>query len=326
MKLSKDQLFSILKNPVMWKSNDILASCPKCQKKEFYISLNDNHPFNCVRKKRCGFQGNIYTLLDELGIRSDYNFKESISTSSELINILDDKRDQELCLDLIEIKMPFGFKRIFYDNYLNQRGFLQIDYNEYHCGITNLDRKLINYIIFGIYQDFKLVAYIGRYKGSKEECDNKKLPRYKNSESDFSKILGGYDDLEKDVTEEVILVEGFFDYKNITSLLNLKENKFVKCCYTFKCHISPEQLYRLQLKGIKKILMLYDPDVIREIKETAINLSKYFEVKVGLIEFKNEDGNLKDPGDLNEEELIHVLENTYSSFEFNLKKVQIFNL
>jgi hypothetical protein len=326
MKLSKDKLFSILKNPVLWKKNDVLANCPWCDHREFYISLNDNHPFNCVRKKKCGETGSLNKLLDKLGIRDEYNIKETISWSPTLNNELKNNERIEVDINLNEISLPIGFRRIYTDSYLNKRGFKESDYNDYFIGITNLDKKLINYIIFVVYNDFKQVATIGRFKGTKEECDILKKPRYKNSESDFAKILGGYDDLELGVTETVILCEGLFDSKNVSDLLDLKNNKSTKCCYSFKCHISDEQLYKLQLKGIKNVLLLYDSDVLQKVKETAVNLSKHFNVSVGLIECKNEQGQIKDPGELNKEELQAILNNTYSPLDFYTKKVQILEL
>jgi hypothetical protein len=326
MRLTKEKLFAILQSPVMWKSNDILANCPKCNAREFYISLNDNHPFNCVRKKRCGFQGNIYTLLNHLGISNNQDFKEPVLLFKEINTYLLIENDSQTNIDLDEVKLPIGFKRVFNDEYLQTRGFLKDDYNDYYCGITKLDRKLINYIIFVIYQDFKPVATIGRYKGSKKDVDEKKLPRYKNSDSNFSKILGGYDTIVKGVTETVILCEGLFDSKNITDLLDLKNNQSIKCCYTFKGNVSSEQLYRLQLKEVKKILLLYDSDIIEKTKTNAINLSKYFEVLVGFIDFKNASGEFKDPAELNKSEIVHVLKNMYSPLDFNLKKVQILDL
>ena len=321
MKLTKDKLFSILQNPSMWKNHDVLANCPWCGHREFYISLSDNHPFNCVRKKKCGETGSIYKLLNHLGIRDEYNIKESISWAPTLSNALkiDEKIDVDVNLE--EIKLPLGFRRIYQDSYLQKRGFKENDYNDYHIGISNLDRKLINYIIFIIYNDFKPVAYVGRFKGTKEKCDLLKKPRYKNSESDFTKILGGYDELEKDVTETVILCEGLFDAKNVTDLFDLKNNNSTKCCYTFKCHISQEQLYRLQLKGIKNIVLFYDNDVIQQIKEQAMYLSNYFNVKIAFVA-----NSTNDPGELNINELNEIFKNLYLPFDFYTQRVQILNL
>jgi hypothetical protein len=327
MKLTKDKLFSLLKNPKMWKNNDIQAECPICHKREFYIAIKDNHPFQCLRQKKCGFRGNIYTLLSNLGIKDDNTIKENVKWVSTLSNALEIRQEDDINIDLNEVKLPIGFRRVYFDSYLQERGFKEEDYNKYHIGITNLDRKLINYIIFVIYNDFKQVATIGRFKGTKQECELLKKPRYKNSESDFEKILGNYDDLEKDATETIILVEGFFDAKNISDLLNVEENQVnTKCCYTFKCHVSEGQLYKLKLKGIKNIILLYDLDVIDQIKEQAMILSKDFNVKIGFHEFKNEKGELKDAAELIQEEFIYILSTLINPLDFYTKKVQILNL
>lgn len=332
MKLSIQQLFSILQHPKMWKNNDIIANCPECGHREWYISLKDNHPHQCFRAKKCGFRGNIYTLLDKLGRYDLKNIKPDIKWVSRVKETLLDSTEDDVVLNLSEIRLPLGFKRIYADEYLKNRGFKEADFNDYVIGYALLDRKLLNYVIFVIYQDFKPVATIARYKGSKKEIEEqerktgRKILRYKNSESDFSKILGGYDELENNVTKTAILCEGLFDKKHTDDLLDLKSSNEMKCLYTFKCDISDEQLYRLQLKGVENIILLYDPDVISKIKDVAFRLSQYFNVKIGLIEATNENGELKDPAELNYEELINILNNLYLPLDFSLKKVQILKL
>lgn len=332
MKLAADQLISLLSNVGRWKNTDLIADCPWCGHHEFYISLNDNHPFNCVRKKKCGETGNIYKLLDKLGRYDLKNIKPDIKWVSRVKETLLDAPNEHVSIDLSEIRLPTGFKRIYADEYLKNRGFKEADFNDYVIGYALLDRKLLNYVIFVIYQDFKPVATIARYKGSKKEIEEqerktgRKILRYKNSESDFSKILGGYDELENNVTKTAILCEGLFDKKHTDDLLDLKSSNEMKCLYTFKCDISDEQLYRLQLKGVENIILLYDPDVISKIKDVAFRLSQYFNVKIGLIEATNENGELKDPAELNYEELINILNNLYLPLDFSLKKVQILKL
>lgn len=330
MKLSKEELFRLLAefNPKMWKDNDILINCPVCNHRECYVSLKDDHPFNCVRKKKCGWQGNIHALLNKLGV-PEGNIKESIKWSDKVSNALILEKHSvidDIDIELPEIRLPLGFRRIYDDEYLNKRGFIKDDYNVYKVGITNLDRKLINYAVFCIYNDFKLVATIGRYRAEKKEIEElekktgRKIMRYRNSGSDFAKILGGYDELEAGITKKVILVEGLFDKKNVDDLLDLYHNEITKCCYTFKCDISVEQVYKLKLKGIEEIVLLYDGDVIEKIKQTGLKLMHDFNVNVALI-----DGD-KDPGEMNLEELNTSLKNLYHPIHFNLKKVQILDL
>ena len=103
--------------------------------------------------------------------------------------------------------------------------------------------------------------------------------------------------------------------------LNLKNNKELKCCATFKCAISEEQVARLKNKDIENIILLYDPDVINSIREQAMNLANNFNVKIAYIEDET-----KDPGDLNYEEVISTLNRLYLPLDFFTKKVQVLNL
>lgn len=332
MKLTKEKLFSILKNPKMWKNTDIVADCPWCNNHEFYISLNDDHPFNCVRKKKCGETGNIYKLLEKLEVYDFLNLKESVSFNSKVNETLQIELSEEKDISIKECKLPLGFRRIYDDKYLRERGFSDQDFHEYFVGETKLDNKLLNYIIFCVYQEHRLVATIGRYKLSKSEIEKLekskkiKIPRYKNSDSEFSKILGNYDKIIKGETKTVILVEGLFDAKKIEKLLNLQNNETTKCCFTFKCHISEDQLERLKLKEIENLILLFDPDVIGKIKEQAIILANDFNVKVGYWEYSTLEGSLKDPDNLSLEELTTILDSLYTPLDFYTKKVQILNL
>lgn len=326
MKLSKDKLFDLLDEASIYKNGNIKAICPWCGKKEFYVSLSENHPFQCWRKKHCGESGNIFKLLEKLNRLEFFSYKDDVVFSNRVPETLQIEEDDEVEIDIPEIKKPLGFKRIYDDEYLSKRGFAGNDFSDYIVGITKLDPKLIGYIIFLLFQEGKNIGYVARYKGSKEECDLKNKPRYRNSDSDFEKILGGYDDLVEGKTETVFLVEGLFDKKRIDDLLDLKSVDDLKCVFTFKCFLSNTQIRLLQKKGVKNLIMLYDPDVINKIRVQAIDLVKFFNVKIGLIDFYNEDGNLKDPAELSLEELSTLLKKLYLPLDFFRSKVQVLNL
>jgi len=333
MKLTKAQLFSILDSPVMWKKTDILANCPWCGKREFYVSLDENHLFNCVRKKNCGETGNIYKLLKKLGRFDLTNFKDNVSNTQVLSELHQDAFKEEININLQECKLPLGFKRIYNDEYLASRGFKNNDFNDNIVGYSRVDSKLQNYVIFVIIQDYKQVAWMGRYKATKKEIkelelkSKRKIIRYKNSfGTDFSKILGGHDNLIENVTKTVILVEGLFDKKNIDDKLGLKNNDELKCCFTFKCHVSKEQIYRLNQKGVDNVILLYDSDVLDKVKEQAIELTTNFHTRVGFIEFLNDDNEIKDPGELTYEEVISVMNNLQDPFKFYTSKLKLLEI
>ena len=335
MKLTKAQLFSILDNSKDYDTNNIQASCPWCQHKdrEFYVSLKDNHLFQCLRKKNCGETGNIYKLLKKLNRFDLANFKENVSNVSVLQELHQNSFSEEIDINLSECKLPIGFKRIYNDEYLASRGFKNNDFNDYVIGYSRVDSKLQNYVVFVIVQDYKQVAWMGRFKASKKEIkalelkSKRKIVRYKNSfGTDFSKILGGHDELIENVTKTVILVEGLFDKKNIDDKLGLKNNDELKCCFTFKCHVSKEQIFRLKQKGVENCILLYDSDVLDKVKEQAIELITNFHTRVGFIEFLNDEGEIKDPGELNYDEVVHVINNLQDPFKFYTSKLKLLDI
>ena len=222
--------------------------------------------------------------------------------------------------------MPLGWKRLYQDDYLDGRGF--IEYKRYKVGRTSIDPRVSkNYIVIAVEEKGELKGYIGRHYKSKKELDalneirkQKELPmvpRYRNSTStDFAKLIFGFDEIEEE-TDTIICVEGIFDKWNIDKLLDLHNQKQIKCNATFKCDISPEQRYKWQQKGIKNLILLYDPDVIDKIKKNAIELQEYFNVQIGF----SRSG--KDPGEMLIDDVIEVWQNLESPSQFRLNKVSI---
>lgn len=322
MQLSIQQLKEILPDAHLdRRGKNLYAICPKCQHSEFGISLEDNHQFGCFRKNKCGFAGNVFTLLTFFGksIRDlDPSFvpRQRIDIAQMLHT-----KGVELSLDLPDFKMPVGWKPIHDLPYLNERGFTEEDYKYYHPGVSEIDiRYKSDFVVFPIYQFGSIKGHIGRNLRSKKEIDSlnavykfrgsdKKVLRYRNSDSDFGKILLGVEDITLN-TKTVIIVEGLFDKQNTDKVLKLKEQEEVKCCASFKCGMSDEQVMLLQRTNVDTIVLLYDPDVISEIKKTATDLDLYFETWVGI----NEKGN--DPGSMSEFEFDTVLNNLKTASQF----------
>ena len=325
MKLDRELLRSLLVNPQLdHGGDDLIANCPYCGGREWGISLKDGHRFNCYRKSACGETGNIFKLLKKVG-RLDLlrSRTPDIILSDRLENIIAKKLDTDLDLNTSTITPPMGFKRIYNHKYLEARGFS--DYEKYKVGVTRLDSKLRNYIIFLIEEAGELKGYVARSTYTKEQTiewnktREKKLLRYNNSTSDFAKLLGGYDELTSN-TKTVILVEGLFKKINIDKLLALDEQEEVKCCVTFGAKISEEQILKLQLKGVESIIIMFDPDVINKIKKHAIELMMEFEtVRVALHHSKS-------PDDFNEEDALETLGTLQSPINFYVNKVQVLNL
>lgn len=282
------------------------AQCPWCGKNEFYINVNNNNfPFQCWRKSKCGETGSIEKLLKKLDAIDLLNDLKSINLENKLdILVLDSiEKKQSINIDIEPSSLPLGFRRVYYDEYMNSRGFK--DYDKYIIGYTNLISKYKNRIIIAIEQDEEIKAYVSRLK------DNKKSKfKYLNSKSDFSKLIFGIDEITSK-TKLIIVVEGAFDKFNIDSILDLNNQEEIKCICTFGCKISSEQMYILSKhNSIEDCILLYDNDVKLEVIKTFFKLDKKYNSMIAHCPYPN-----KDAGDLNRHELLHILNNHLSSAE-----------
>lgn len=306
MNLSKEELKKAVDElkPFDDHNGNFIIDCPSCGHRECSISYKkDNNQWGCFRKKHCGDTGNIFTLLKKLG--KQLHVEKSIDVFEQKLSDIDLKSslNNEKSLYLEEAKLPLGYKRISDSKYLNERGFTKQDYLLWEVGKSSLIMK--DYVVFPIYQDDGVKAYVGRLD---TESDN---PKYKNSKTDFTKILGGLDKVDKE-THSIFLCEGYFDIINVTRLLNLLDDSEIRALCTFGAKISLDQIERLKQTNIKNIYLLFDNDVPKIVKEVALKLSNYFNVKV--LTIKGD----KDAGDCNLEHLYDAIEYAKSPLEFNL--------
>lgn len=328
MKLSSDQLKLLFPNSFLdYGKQNLMAECPWCNFSEFGIELADNHRFNCFRKKNCGETGNIFKLLKKLG-RFDllsHDGIESIKYDERLENIIEKKIELSLDLTIETIEPPLGWKRIYSDYYLESRDFDSFD--KFEVGKTKLFRKLRDHVVLLIRDRGEVKGYVARIAKTKlelkamEESLGHKVPRYQNSKTDFTKLLGGYDEITNE-TDTIILVEGMFGKEAVDRHLKLDNQGRVKCNCTFGAKLSPEQIFKLQLKGIKHIILFFDIDVINKIKKYTMEYLNEFE-SVRIIHTNNKD---KDPADLTYEEMIKVYNNLIDPIEFYFDKIQVLNL
>lgn len=228
--------------------------------------------------------------------------------------------------ELKPVSLPLRLKPLVDDPYLNERGFRPEHYAEYEPSYTNLDIKLRNFIIFKMKIDGVCVAWWARSRYSKEwhkrnleaykRHEEELVLRYRNSENNFQNLLGGCDFIEKGVTDTVILVEGIFDSIGVWNLLNLKENAWLRCCFTFGNSIGQGQIEELKLRGVKNVILLYDYGTIKESKEAAFKMKEAFDsVLVAEIPTRG-----IDPGNISRGELFKVLDNAVDPVSFYLNK------
>jgi len=293
--------------------NNIYGICPYCGGNEFGVSTKDNHLFGCFRKSQCGVTGNIYKLLKKID-REDLLEAEVIRLGEKLDIELDrnekDETDYELTLPTIN--PPIGFRRVISNKYLEERGFT--DFDKYKVGTTMLDKAYKDRIIFLVEEDGEVKGYLGR-------SINKDIkPKYKNSKSDFAKLLLGIEEIEEE-THTLVLVEGLLDKANVDRLLKLDRQSEIKCCCTFGAKMSLFQIIKMKMFNVKNIILFYESDVIGVIQNHAFKLEKEFEKVDIILPPENED-----PGSINEEEIQKSLEKKYSPMDFYRKKVNIIKL
>lgn len=313
MKLEEDILKSLIQGARYDSSKkNIYGVCPWCGGNEFGISIKENHLFGCFRKSQCGVTGNIFKLLKKLG-RQDLLKEEVVKLGEKLEFELGKKAgDEDLDINVATIRPPIGFRRVMSNKYLEDRGFTEFE--KYEVGTTMLDRKFKDRTIFLIKEDGEVKGYLGR--ATKEGMQ----PKYRNSTSDFSKLLGGIDEIEEE-TQTLILVEGLLDKVNVDRLLKLDQQSEIKCVCTFGAKVSLIQIVKMKMFNLKNIILFYENDVIGAIQGYAFKLEKEFEKVEVILPPEN-----SDPGDITEEELHKCMSKRFSPTSFYRKKVNIIRL
>lgn len=279
-----------------------------------------------VRCMRCGESTSLHGYLLKIN-RRDLIDRFSAPISDE-IKTLDNKAETET-REQIEVKLPTGFKRIFYDDYLDERGFTPEQYNLFKTGVS-LDMRLQNHIVFPLYQEGKLVSWLARSRKSKEwhkqnildykEGHSRLVLRYYNApDTYFEDILGGYDEIVENQTHTVILVEGLTDKANVDRKLLLYAKNDVKCCFTFGKNLSENQINLLLKKGVKNIILMYDPDALKEIEKFSLNyINKFDSIKCAKLQDR-------DPGDMTEEDFEIVMNTLREPIDFYINNIKKLN-
>ena len=308
--IAESDLRSIVHIVKETRSGQLIGTCPFCQKSlHFYIDKK-TQLFEC---KKCWTAGNVYKLLKHLdktyliGDKS-VEYQDKIdSIRKQIEDTINKENDVEL-EELPERKMPVGFKICKNNEYLKGRGISNYDCEKYHIGETKLSFKFRDYILIPIYDGGVVRGFLGRY-GAKQVPENKL--RYNNSlNTEFAELLFGYDEIVKGETETIIITEGVFDKISVDQKLELWEDSSVKCVTTFGKKISDVQIKKLLLKNITNIIISWDYDALKEIKEYGMRLLKYFNVFVAISTKE------KDLGDCTKKEVIDVYQNIKQITEF----------
>ncbi len=276
---------------------NLICDCPFCGKSKkygIYIGtpterkpLLASHCFSCGKSHR-----DINRLLLEIG-RGDLVITSTVELDAPLENLLFPiDKEEEIEDDLVVVELPDSYRRVFTHPYLAGRGFLFDDFEFFPAGITRgLNRRYDNYVIFPVIDDGDVVGYVARHLWSKGVIDdhNRKakrrgeytIRRFNNStENNFSKLLYNYDTVKERETHTVIIVEGIFDVVALTRKLDLYDRVDIAVVATFGKKVSHIQIYKLQTKGVRTVILAYDGDAVDTIKYIATELSQYFKVLI----------------------------------------------
>lgn len=315
---------------------NLIARCPYCGKEgKFGVYIGKetqrkkpfmSHCFSCGRSTQT-----LEKLLEEIG-RPDLMVTPTadLSTPLDTNQLFPLDMEEEIDDTLGIVVLPDFYKRVYTHPYLKSRGFCYDDYDYFEVGTTGkLNFRFTDYVIFPVIDGGDVVGYVARHIWPKAEIDvyNRKakrrgeyqIRRFNNSmENDFVKLLYNYDAIVEDETDTVILVEGIFDVVALTRKLELYDNPYFAAVATFGKKVSQAQIYKLQVKGVRTVVIGYDGDAVAAIKQTAEALSPYFEVFVADIADPE-----KDWQDLGFEEIFEVFtERLKTPIEYRLSKLQ----
>lgn len=312
-RLTDNQLKDLLDNARQSAGNHYQADCPICGKKDHFYIQRTTQLWDC---KKCKSKGSIFTLLkkiNKLDLLGDNGFIDyTKKLGNQISEFSKNKKISVESLVVPAIELPLGFKRVYYDSYLESREFSEIDYEEYEVGRTKLVSLLKTYVIIPVRECGKVYGYLARSDKSKEEIKEinlkhekeetgKKYLRWRNSKGvDFSKLLYGIDEVKEGDT--VIVVESFFVKRKLDRVLKLRNtDSRTKCVVTFGKSISEIQTYKILDKKVSKIVLVYDADAIDEIKEISfiLQLKLKNNVYIGVL-FQGEDIDNMEENEINQ--------------------------
>ncbi len=317
-------------------NKNLISRCPYCGKEgKFGIYIGKetarkkqfmSHCFSCGRSTLT-----LDKLLEEIG-RPDLMLTPTTDPEATLETglLFPLDTDEEIDDELGIIELPDFYKRVYTHPYLQARGFTYDDYDCFPVGTTGgLNFRFDDYVIFPVMDCGDTVGYVARHIWPKEKIDayNRKakrsgeymIRRFNNStQNDFIKLLYNYDSIVEGETDTVIIAEGIFDVVALTRKLELYDNPHFVAVATFGKKISQTQIYKLQAKGVRTVVVGYDGDAVDAIKRTASELSQYFEVFVADIPDPS-----KDWEDLTFNEILEVFSSGLKNpVEYKLSKLQ----
>lgn len=301
--------------------NILVPSCPFCGHDGYKFGIFVGKPsgarkFGSSHCFRCG--KSCRTLEDTLRIVGHPELlpSETLDLQADAaLNLFGGADDECFDEELVEVSLPEYYSRTYKNRYLKERGWCVDDYEYFPVGTTRgLNWRYDNYVVFPVIMDGMTAGYVGRHTWSKDAIDSHneshryKIRRYINSSGEgsngFGRLLYNYDMIEPCVTDTVVLCEGIFDVVGLTRGMMLYDNRRIVPVATFGKKISREQMFRLQDKGVKNVVIGYDNDdaASDSLRSVADTLDPYFDVFV----LKYPPGAAKDFGDMGWQDMYDV--------------------
>lgn len=310
-KIDDADLKDLLINPTLNRRGQYICDCPFCGKAQHFYISKETQLWDC---KKCGEYGSIYKLLKQLNktyLLGGATIEDREQIKSIKLLLEEEMEEHEEALELLPVKkLPVGWKISAKSTpYLLDRGITPEDCKRYNIGATDLYRKYKNYVIIPIYDNGEVRGFLGRYGAKRVPSD--KLRYNNSSNTEFGQLLFGYDEIIKDKTETVILVEGIFDKIAVDKVLQLWDIDEIKCVCTFGKKISEEQRRKLIMRGVENVVLLYDFDALKDIKKYGLELEEYFNTSITYTMKKDID-------ECTTDEALEVFNNLKQPREFNL--------
>lgn len=295
-----------------------ITTCMFCGKKDrlgvMLDTTEDRKPhFHCFK---CGRAGSLKFLAKHIG-RPELVSGEYVAPMTMEMEI-----DTEINMDMPVCSLPIAFRRTSDHFYLDERSISAEQRDRYKFGITKLDPKVKNdYMVTLVEEGGLCLGYVARSFMSKDWIDeynrthDNEYPRYKNSKSDFSKLIFGLNDIEIDETHTMIITEGMYDKLAVDRKLNLYQDKSIKCGCSFGTKLSDIQAMKIAMTGVENVIILYDEGTVDKSKKVSALASSYFRsVKISTL-------NGGDPDEVSEDVLIDAIVNTKSVTEYSLTEL-----
>ena len=332
--LTYDDLTEVLDDVKLdGRKRNAICDCPYCGKtQKFGISLvKEGNPWNCFVCQESGRNFKLMSYLGRLDLITDFFDYESDEVENSLLDIED---EEDIDIELEEISLPPRTKKVATNKYLEKRGWWDESFFDFPV-YKSKEFKYEDYVLLGVEMYGSLVGFVGRHIWDKKKISqyNSKaktqgtyqILRYRNSEgNEFGKMLYGFDTIVEGETDTVIIVEGCMDVINLVQELELFESNEVRAVATFGKSISEEQIFHLQEKGIKNVVVFYDDDAVDDIKK--LDLDKYFKVIVASTNDADGVGENDDVGDLTGEQIEQCLGMARKPSEFYYDKVTVFSV